>query len=112
MDDPVSSRKPTTYKPKVMVRRGVTEALLSETAGTQKPLRSPAALKPLNSLDFRHKKRRPWTSLDVEVVEPGSFEQARNDLDFIGSFCAQGFQGYSRGYTVLSEVPKVVSHKS
>ena len=29
------------------------------------------ALKPLISLDFRHKKRRPWTSLDVEVVEPG-----------------------------------------
>ena len=25
-------------------------------------------------LDFRHKKRRPWTSLDVEVVEPGGFE--------------------------------------
>lgn len=29
------------------------------------------ALKPVISLDFRHKKRRPWTSLDVEVVEPG-----------------------------------------
>ena len=22
-------------------------------------------------LGFRHKKRRPWTSLDVEMVEPG-----------------------------------------
>ncbi len=32
------------------------------------------ALKSLYSLDFRHKKRRPWTSLDVEVVEPGGFE--------------------------------------
>lgn len=30
--------------------------------------------KPLISLDFRHKKRRPWTSLDVYLVEPGGFE--------------------------------------
>ena len=30
--------------------------------------------KPLYLLDFRHKKRRPWTSLDDEVVEPGGFE--------------------------------------
>lgn len=30
--------------------------------------------KHLYLLDFRHKKRRPWTSLDVEVVEPGGFE--------------------------------------
>ena len=32
------------------------------------------ALKSLYLLDFRHKKRRPWTSLDVEVVEPGGFD--------------------------------------
>lgn len=32
------------------------------------------ALKLLFLLDFRHKKRRPWTSLDDEVVEPGGFE--------------------------------------
>ena len=32
------------------------------------------ALKPLYLLDLRHKKRRPWTSLDDEVVEPGGFE--------------------------------------
>ena len=32
------------------------------------------ALRPLISLNFRHKKRRPWTSLDDEVVEPGAFE--------------------------------------
>ena len=38
------------------------------------PLRKPMALKPVISLDFRHKKRRPWTSLDDEVVEPGAFE--------------------------------------
>lgn len=25
-------------------------------------------------LNFRHKKRRPWTSFFVELVEPGSFE--------------------------------------
>jgi hypothetical protein len=30
------------------------------------------ALKPLCLLDFRHKKRRPWTSLDVEVVGRGN----------------------------------------
>ena len=41
------------------------------------------ALKPLISLDFRHKKRRPWTSLDVEVV-PGSFELKAKVPVFIG----------------------------
>ena len=35
---------------------------------------TPVALKAPNLLDFRHKKRRPWTSLDVKVVEPGGFE--------------------------------------
>ncbi|WP_124356318.1 hypothetical protein [Pseudomonas synxantha] len=30
--------------------------------------------KALILLDFRHKKRRPGTSLDVEVVEPGGFK--------------------------------------
>jgi len=30
--------------------------------------------KPLYLLDLRHKKRRPWTSLDVYLVEPGGFE--------------------------------------
>ena len=40
------------------------------------PGRSEMSVEPksLNLLDFRHKKRRPWTSLDVEVVEPGGFE--------------------------------------
>ena len=32
------------------------------------------ALKAPYLLDSRHKKRRPWTSLDVELVEPGGFE--------------------------------------
>ena len=32
------------------------------------------ALKALCLLDFRHKKRRPWTSLDDEVVEPGGLK--------------------------------------
>ena len=32
------------------------------------------ALKAPYLLDFRHKKRRPWTSLDVYLVEPGGFE--------------------------------------
>ncbi|VVM44442.1 hypothetical protein PS619_00455 [Pseudomonas fluorescens] len=30
------------------------------------------ALKPPYLLGFRHKKRRPWTSLDVEVVGRGN----------------------------------------
>lgn len=30
--------------------------------------------KSLISLTIRHKKRRPWTSLDDDVVEPGGFE--------------------------------------
>jgi len=30
--------------------------------------------KALYLLDLRHKKRRPWTSLDVCLVEPGGFE--------------------------------------
>ncbi|WP_263864807.1 hypothetical protein [Pseudomonas sp. PDM09] len=33
---------------------------------------SPMALKTLYLLDFRHKKRRPWTSLDDEVVGRGN----------------------------------------
>jgi hypothetical protein len=33
---------------------------------------SPMALKPPYLLDFRHKKRRPWTSLDDEVVGRGN----------------------------------------
>ena len=36
--------------------------------------RTLVALKAPFLLAFRHKKRRPWTSLDVEVVEPGGFE--------------------------------------
>lgn len=32
------------------------------------------ALKAPYLLDFRHKKGRPWTPLDVYLVEPGGFE--------------------------------------
>ena len=35
------------------------------------PPKPPKELKPLYLLDFRHKKRRPWTSFHDEVVEPG-----------------------------------------
>lgn len=38
------------------------------------PLRKEMTLKPLIFLDFRHKKRRPWTSLFDHLVEPGGFE--------------------------------------
>ena len=30
--------------------------------------------KALILLDFRYKKRRPWTSLDVKMVEPGGLK--------------------------------------
>jgi hypothetical protein len=36
------------------------------------------ALKAPYLLVFRHKKRRPWTSLDVSLVEPGGFEPPSN----------------------------------
>lgn len=32
------------------------------------------ALKASYLLDFRHKKGRPWTPLNVYLVEPGGFE--------------------------------------
>lgn len=35
---------------------------------------TPIDPKPVYLLDFRHKKRRPWTSLNVNLVEPGGFE--------------------------------------
>lgn len=35
---------------------------------------TPIDAKALYLLDLRHKKRRPWTSLDVKLVEPGGFE--------------------------------------
>lgn len=35
---------------------------------------TPVDAKALCLLDFRHKKRRPWTSLDDYLVEPGGFE--------------------------------------
>ena len=38
------------------------------------------ALKPLISLDFRHKKRRPWTSLDAELVGRGNLNRSFNLL--------------------------------
>ncbi|WHS61127.1 hypothetical protein [Pseudomonas sp. G2-4] len=48
--------------------------------GHNKLLRSPVALKPLISLGFRHKKRRPWTSLDDEVVGRGNLNGFGNLL--------------------------------
>ncbi len=36
---------------------------------------SPIALRPPYLLDFRHKKRRPWTSLDDEVVGRGNLNR-------------------------------------
>ena len=35
---------------------------------------TPVALKAPYLLGFRHKKGRPWTPLDVYLVEPGGFE--------------------------------------
>lgn len=60
---------------------------------------SPMALKPPYLLDFRHKKRRPWTSLDDEVVEPGSFEPDLQCAVYIGFCSGADFLGYRMGYT-------------
>ncbi|WP_455885299.1 hypothetical protein [Pseudomonas spelaei] len=43
--------------------------------GLRKLHGAPVALKPVISLNFRHKKRRPWTSLDDEVVGRGNLNQ-------------------------------------
>ncbi|VXD00437.1 hypothetical protein PSEUDO9AZ_40223 [Pseudomonas sp. 9AZ] len=41
-------------------------------------------------LDFRHKKRRPWTSLDVYLVEPGGFESKDTNAQLKSVFRALG----------------------
>lgn len=41
-------------------------------------------------LDFRHKKRRPWTSLDVVMVEPGGFESKDTNTQLKSAFQALG----------------------
>lgn len=38
------------------------------------------ALKAPYLLSFRHKKRRPWTSLIDHLVEPGGFEPASDEV--------------------------------
>jgi hypothetical protein len=44
----------------------------TKARGSQNPVIAPKKeLKAPYLLDVRHKKRRPWTSLDDEVVEPG-----------------------------------------
>ena len=58
--------------------------------------------KPLFLLDFRHKKRRPWTSLDVEVVEPGTFELASNVPVFIGCYVPILLKAYTGAYMLLA----------
>ena len=60
------------------------------------------ALKPLISLNCGHKKRRPWTSLDVEVVEPGTFELASNVPVFIGCYVPLLLKAYTGAYMLLA----------
>ena len=60
------------------------------------------ALKPPYLLDFRHKKRRPWTSLDDEVVEPGTFELASNVPVFIGCYVPILLKAYTGAYMLLA----------
>jgi hypothetical protein len=48
------------------------------------------ALKAPYLLDFRHKKRRPWTSLDVVMVEPGGFESKDTNAQLKSVFRALG----------------------
>lgn len=47
-------------------------------------------LKAPYSLGFRHKKRRPWTSLDVVMVEPGGFESKDTNAQLKSAFQALG----------------------
>ncbi len=42
-------------------------------------------------LGFRHKKRRPWTSLDVVLVEPGGFESKDTNTQLKSVFQAIRF---------------------
>ena len=62
------------------------------------------ALKPLISLDFRHKKRRPWTSLDVEVV-PGPFELVGDVPVIIVLGEPLEFKAYTGAYMLLVAAP-------
>ena len=56
--------------------------------------------KPLISLDFRHKKRRPWTSLDEEVVGRGKLNAIVKLLNLLGKFilwvCVEYLLEYQR----------------
>ena len=63
------------------------------------------ALRPLISLNFRHKKRRPWTSLDDEVVEPGAFELACNVSVIIGLNLLLWLKAYTGAYMLMVAVP-------
>lgn len=47
-------------------------------------------LKALYLLGFRRKKRRPWTSLDVVMVEPGGFESKDSNAQLKSVFWALG----------------------
>ena len=49
-------------------------------------------LKAPYSLGFRHKKRRPWTSLDVVMVEPGGFESKDTNTQLKSAFQALGLE--------------------
>ena len=63
------------------------------------------ALKSLYLLDFRHKKRRPWTSLDVEMVEPGPFELVGDVLVIIGLGAPLEIKAYTGAYMLLVAAP-------
>ena len=48
--------------------------------------------KALIFMNFRHKKRRPWTSLDVYLVEPGGFESKDTNTQLKSAFQALGLE--------------------
>ena len=56
------------------------------TQELQKALEISIAVNALYSLNFRHKKRRPWTSLDVEVVGRGNLNWSIKILISIDNF--------------------------
>lgn len=58
--------------------------------------------KALILLDFRYKKRRPWTSFFVDLVEPGTFELASNVPVFIGCYVPLLLKAYTGAYMLLA----------
>ena len=75
----------------------------------KKPLRSPIALKPLILLDFRHKKRRPWTSLVDQMVGRGNLNPISKIMIYMVNICFYFWLEYHLEYH-LEYRAKIVLH--